>query len=239
MITSEQKWVIGALGIAILSAVPSYFMQRPGVAAPAQSPLEKVESTGDAVPIAESDWTPRSMSGEEQQVLAETLKIDINHVDEKTLLDSKLPGVGPSTARDIIAYREAVGCFRDIDEIRNVKRLASDSKFNAIKDLIRVDLKGCEFRDGGEPGAAARPASKKSGRAARTGAQAGGDGPVNINKASVKELDALPGIGKTTAQRIVDYRNDYGSFGSIEDLLQVPGFKESTFEKIKDLITAN
>lgn len=60
---------------------------------------------------------------------------------------------------------------------------------------------------------------------------------VNINTASLDELDALPGIGPTTAQKIIDYRNQNGPFGSIGDISNVPGIGNSIFENIKDLIT--
>lgn len=61
---------------------------------------------------------------------------------------------------------------------------------------------------------------------------------VNINTASVKELDdALPGIGPTLAQRIVEYRELHGPFRSVEDLKNVSGIGERRFEQIKDLVT--
>jgi competence protein ComEA len=60
---------------------------------------------------------------------------------------------------------------------------------------------------------------------------------VNINTASLEELDALPGIGPTKAQAIIDYRNEHGRFNSIEDIQNVKGIKEGEFSKIKDSIT--
>lgn len=60
---------------------------------------------------------------------------------------------------------------------------------------------------------------------------------ININTASVEELDSLPGIGPTIAQRIVDYRDENGPFQSIEDILNVSGVGPSTYDQIKDLIT--
>jgi len=62
-------------------------------------------------------------------------------------------------------------------------------------------------------------------------------GRVNINTATLAELDALPGIGLTTAQAIVDYRIQIGTFQYIQDLLNVPGIGPSTFDKIKNFIT--
>jgi competence protein ComEA len=60
---------------------------------------------------------------------------------------------------------------------------------------------------------------------------------VNINTASLEELDSLPGVGPTTAQRIIDYRNENGPFTTIDEIMDVSGIGPSTFDEIKDLIT--
>lgn len=60
---------------------------------------------------------------------------------------------------------------------------------------------------------------------------------ININSASVSELDDLPGIGPSKAQAIITYREENGPFKAIEEIKNVSGIGESSFEKIKDLIT--
>ena len=60
---------------------------------------------------------------------------------------------------------------------------------------------------------------------------------VNINTAGKEELCSLPGIGQTRAESIIAYRNEKGDFLQIEDIMQVSGIKESSFQKIKDKIT--
>lgn len=59
---------------------------------------------------------------------------------------------------------------------------------------------------------------------------------VNINTATLEELTTLPGIGDTRARAIIDYREQNGAFGNIEDIMQVTGIKEKSFSKIKDSI---
>ena len=60
---------------------------------------------------------------------------------------------------------------------------------------------------------------------------------IDINCATVQQLENLPGIGPVLAQRIVDYRNEYGAFTTPGDLLLVEGIGESKLEEIWDLIT--
>lgn len=62
------------------------------------------------------------------------------------------------------------------------------------------------------------------------------DSRININTATENELTSLPGVGKSRAKDIINYRDKNGSFKSIEDIMNVSGIKEAAFEKIKDLI---
>jgi len=60
---------------------------------------------------------------------------------------------------------------------------------------------------------------------------------ININTATVTELQTLPRIGPKVAQRIVDYRTQNGPFKKVEDIMKVRGIGEKVFNQIKDLIT--
>ncbi|HEX8923424.1 MAG TPA: helix-hairpin-helix domain-containing protein [Patescibacteria group bacterium] len=59
---------------------------------------------------------------------------------------------------------------------------------------------------------------------------------ININSASLEELDTLPGIGPSLAQRIINYREEKGGFKSAEEIKLVSGIGDKLFEKIKDEI---
>ena len=62
---------------------------------------------------------------------------------------------------------------------------------------------------------------------------------VNINTATLQELDALPGIGPVKAQAIIDYRTANGPFKSPEDIMKVKGIKDGEFAKLKGEITVS
>lgn len=62
-------------------------------------------------------------------------------------------------------------------------------------------------------------------------------GKININTASAEELTALNGIGEMKAEAIVSYREAHGSFKQIDDIMQVDGIGQGTFDKIRDNIT--
>ncbi len=59
-------------------------------------------------------------------------------------------------------------------------------------------------------------------------------GKININTADGEELERLSGIGEKTARAIIAYRAENGAFQQAEDIMDVPGIGEKTFEKIKD-----
>ncbi len=60
---------------------------------------------------------------------------------------------------------------------------------------------------------------------------------ININTATIDELDSLPGIGNSKAQNIIDYRNINGNFETIEDIMNVNGIGTAIYEQIKTYIT--
>jgi competence protein ComEA len=68
-------------------------------------------------------------------------------------------------------------------------------------------------------------------------AKASTTAPINLNTANVAQLETLPGIGKSTAERILEYREKSGGFKKIEDLMNVRGIGEKNFLKLKPLVT--
>ncbi|SCE96181.1 competence protein ComEA [Micromonospora chokoriensis] len=73
--------------------------------------------------------------------------------------------------------------------------------------------------------------------APRGGGAAPATGPLNLNTATLAQLDALPGVGPVLAQRILAHRDQHGGFKSVGDLRQVDGIGDARYEQLKDLVT--
>ena len=61
-------------------------------------------------------------------------------------------------------------------------------------------------------------------------------GPVHLNTATLEQLDALPGVGPVTAQKILDYRQQHGAFSSVDELDAIPGIGPARLDQLRDLV---
>ena len=133
-----------------------------------------------------------------------------------------------------------------------VYRLASDARIaDAVEraggarrgaDLAAVNL-AAEVKDGRQILVPRRgEAAAAGGSAAAAGGAAGGApgapaAPVNLNTATLEQLDTLEGIGPGIAQRILAYRDEQGGFGDVEELGQVPGIGEKRMAALREQVT--
>lgn len=158
-------------------------------------------------------------------------KIDLNKADAKAL--EALPGVGPSRARDIIAYRTQSGGFRSVDELDNVKGFGA-AMMQKVREHAFVEAGAVPPPPAQTPppqnffptqpgnrgdGADAQPPPTTNLQPSVPVATA----LVNINTATLQELETLKGVGPALGQRIIDYRNHYGRFVRPEDIEKVKG----------------
>ncbi|MFW6120022.1 MAG: ComEA family DNA-binding protein [Petrotogales bacterium] len=137
--------------------------------------------------------------------------IDINTATIDHL--QTLPGIGIEKAKAIILYRKNEGLFSNINELLKVKGIG-EATLNNIKNLIHIENSGIS-----------------------SVVNTSQEERININIADKNVLKKLPGIGDVLAQRIVDYRNHNGLFSSKEEIMNISGIGEKTFESIRELIT--
>jgi competence protein ComEA len=147
--------------------------------------------------------------------------VNLNTATEKQLED--LPGVGPATAKKIIAGRP----YSSVADLS--KAGVSKATIEKISSLVTV-------------GGTASPAGAGAGKttASNAGSHAASSssktpsGPVDLNKASEAELEALPGVGPATARKIIAGR----PYSSANDLVKA-GVPKSTVDKISSMVTAS
>ncbi len=82
----------------------------------------------------------------------------------------------------------------------------------------------------------AKGEAEKEAQPSQTG-EDGGDDKVDLNSADMQALMGIPGIGEAKAKSILSYREEHGSFQSVEDVMNITGIKEGLFSRMKDYIT--
>jgi competence protein ComEA len=100
--------------------------------------------------------------------------------------------------------------------------------------LVAGILSACLVLFAAAPGRAAQPPAP----AGSSSAKAAPSAPVDVNTASAADLQAVPGIGKALAQRIVEFREKNGPFSDVDDLVKVRGIGEKSIERLKPYLTA-
>ena len=149
--------------------------------------------------------------------------IDLNKATTEEL--ETLPGIGPSKARAIIEYREKMP-FTKPEDIMNVPGIGQKT-YEKMKDRIKVEGKETNTQIvTANVGNTNTAINTNNGQSVK----------ININTADSETLQELPNIGPTKAQAIIEYRNQNGSFKSIDEIKNVKGIGDKTFEQLKDLI---
>jgi competence protein ComEA len=100
-------------------------------------------------------------------------------------------------------------------------------------DLSLVNL-AAQVSDGSQVVVPRRVAVAAAGGEAEGSASPGGQ--VHLNTATIEQLDALPGVGPVTAQKILDYRQQHGAFSSVDDLDAIPGIGPARLEQLRELV---
>ncbi|MBA3742914.1 MAG: helix-hairpin-helix domain-containing protein [Sporichthya sp.] len=136
------------------------------------------------------------------------------------------PGVVrlPSGSRVLDALRAAGGARSGVSTTSlNLARQLSDGEQVVLEPA------------GSVAAGSARPGSASPGSAGSASVGASG-GQVNLNTATLADLDGLPGVGPVLAQRILDWREEHGRFSTVEELQEVPGIGPATYADLKDRV---
>lgn len=144
-------------------------------------------------------------------------KVDINTASKAEL--ASMPGLGPLTAERIVEYREKNNGFKSIDQLINIKGIGQE-RLSRIKLWATISIP----KEGEKILTEKKPISE--------------DNKLDINKASKRDLELLPGIGPKIASNIIEYRTQVNGFKSTQELMYIKGIGTEKFDGIKDLVTA-
>ena len=147
-------------------------------------------------------------------------RIDVNKASPDEL--DRLPKVGPALAKKIFEKRPYQS-LDDLDEVPDV----GPAVLEAIKDRVTF---------GPAPSSSPRSPAQRP-RSLHSAPPSGERRKVDLNRASAAELDALPGIGPSLAERILEFRRDSGAFRSARDLERVRGIGPATARKLAPLVS--
>lgn len=198
-----------ALSLVLLGlGTAARLLLSPGAASYAWTPASshKPSATVEDVRRAVADTLARVAESARPLAAGET--IEVNRADAVQL--QRLPGVGAARAKAIVDERETGGPFASVADLARVRGVGP-GLLERWAGAIRVEAPNGLRPDRG--GAAAL---------------------VDLNRAQLKELQQITGIGPALAKRIVEARARRGSFQSLEDLLDVPGIGPKTLEVLRN-----
>jgi competence protein ComEA len=147
-------------------------------------------------------------------------------------IESARPGAGPKLVVHVVGAVRRPGLYRLPDRSRIADAVGRAGGATRRADLSLVNL-AAPVADGAQ---VVVPAKAAPGAAAGdAGGAAPAQGPVHLNSATLEQLDALPGIGPVTAQKILDYRQEHGAFSSIDELDAIPGIGPARLEQLREV----
>jgi competence protein ComEA len=196
-----------------------------GAAAPASGAGEAVAATAAG-----------AVSGSDTLAMSADIYVDVGGAVKKALVAAL-----PSGSRVSDAIEAAGGLTKEAD-ITYINRAAllndGDRVYIPSRDEVKsgAPIPASTGIIGGQGAAAGAAGGDDSGAGAGQGGASGAGEKINNNAADSAALQELNGVGPATAQKIIDYREQNGPFAKIEDIKNVSGIGEKTFEKLKDYI---
>lgn len=153
-------------------------------------------------------------------------RVDLNHAERAELM--QLPGVGDALADRVLEHRRQHGPFRNVDDLRTVSGMGP-ATLERLRPHIQVTADDPEAEEMPAPNLSPSP-TRSTGKKESSLKE-----PIDINRATLDDLQRLPGIGPKMAQRILDERQKK-PFEKIEDLRRVSGIGPKTLEKLRPCV---
>ncbi len=163
------------------------------------------------------------------EIKGEVVKPGVYQLSDGDRVNDLLRKAGGITANGSLTYLNLARRLADGESVYVPDAAMAEADFIKIQEAgqaVTPIVGGIKSTRGGDNPSGAAPA----------GNGAVGDGKINVNQASLKELETIPGVGPVTAGNIISYREDNGPFQTLEDIKNVSRIGDKTFEKLKDFI---
>lgn len=138
---------------------------------------------------------------------------------------------GPAVVVHVVGAVRRPGLYRFPSRARVADAVARAGGATRRADLSLVNL-AAPLADGTQ---VVVPLKASAGGASAGGSASTPAGPVHLNVATLEQLDALPGVGPVTAQKILDYRQEHGAFSSLDELDAIPGIGPARIEQLREV----
>jgi competence ComEA-like helix-hairpin-helix protein len=206
MPTAERRALLLLLALAVAGQGVRYLLTKPG---DAPGGVQLLSALGSESPLAQRDSAERKA-----RPLREGERIDVDQASAGEL--ARLPKVGPRLAKVIVAERQEHGAFGGIEGLDRVPGIGPG--------LLKTLTPHVSFsrERGGVRSSGPLPESPAA--------------PLNVNTASLSQLDALPGIGPAKAKAIIRYREEHGQFTATEGLAAVPGMTRALLLRLQERV---
>lgn len=207
----DRKAILLLVGLAVAGQAVRAFLLRPGEAPGGIELISDAAEPGS--PLAHRDSILRLA-----RPLASGERVNLDRATAPEI--ARIPRIGPRLAKAIVADREARGPFGGLEGLDRVTGVGP-GLLAAVRDHVTFDAVAA-------PGGGGRAVAEVPPRAS---------GLVDLNSATVNDLDRLPGIGPARARAIVAYRETHGPFAATDDLGRVPGLPPSVVGRILPHVT--
>jgi len=226
--TPQERMALGTFALLVSLGVGARILRAPD---PVELTGAGVEADSAAFRALEANVETRTQDAAHRArplALGET--VDVNTAAESDL--DRLPKVGPAQAHRIAEWRQAHGPFRTLADLDSVPGMGP-AALAAVAPYVGLRA------GGSDAGARSKTATSAPASSAPVHPVDGVDAgrPVNVNTATVEELQTLPGIGPALARRIVEHRAARGPFRSAEELAKVPGIGPATATRLRGRVT--
>jgi competence ComEA-like helix-hairpin-helix protein len=224
---AERRALLLLVALAVAGQAVRHLITKPGEP-PGQ--VQLLATLGPGSPSAHRD-----SAMERARPLAPGERVNLESADAGQL--SRLPRVGPSLAKKIVADRNAHGPFGSLEGLDRVPGVGP-GLLKALAPYVLFGAAGALEAEG-ERGRVAAERMHDASCIMESTAPPPRCPPaqLNINTASASELDALPGVGPARAAAILQYREAHGPFASVDQLVSVPGFGRAALARVREGVT--